>query len=794
MMLCSVQAQEDLFKQVFKKTTTSLVSLPVINSGNYLGDLKVKIINTDSVSEFEKEGLQKILVPIIDKKVSTKIFEKDSLFLNTNVLDGSGVILEYDVQSLVLKLDIDNKILKVKETNLAFNERPEWAKDAIMPSGFSGFVNFFNYYQKKTGDLENSFYTGDQNYNINYKKWSFYLQSTYQNDQQRKFSRQDMRLSFDDPKRLIRYQLGYLKYNTELYQSFIPAGGLMVSSDFSLNPYRLFNPTANREIYLESPSTVKIYVNSILIRTIKLPAGRHLIDELPLNEGLNNVTLEILDGRGREERIEFERFTSYSLIKKDIHEFSYALGKTSREDNNLIKYNEEDKRFFYLANHIWGATEFSNIGFNINGTRQQNVTGLVGRLQNAIGLTELNLSRSQLFTGTNGESGHGFAGKLSHRFTDYSNQRRLKNVQLSLEYLSPRFTGIGNTTFTQYATVSPELTYGQFISDNINIRLGARYRYLSNPNISSFYNINSGFSALISRNYQVSTQYSYSKFKGGEDEHQVIFTLNYSLPERGQFVTANYNSIPKESSLNWAYNGRSRPGSWNGRANIVNAPKKQRYEFDVERFDQWYTAALGHEINNGSRSNEQNNTNLNFHTALAFVGDHWSVSRPISESFIMIDTKEALKDVPLFINRNDENYTASTSPFGSAIIPHAQAYRFYPVKIDTRNVPIGVDSPKPEYVLMAPFRGGVLLDLTAKLNRAVVGKLYNEKGAMSLVVGHLQSSKEGSVKIPFFTNRKGRFLIESIELGEYNVIVNEQNLGVINVTSEGEGFIFWENK
>lgn len=299
---------------------------------------------------------------------------------------------------------------------------------------------------------------------------------------------------------------------------------------------------------------------------------------------------------------------------------------------------------------------------------------------------------------------------------------------------------------------------------------------------------------MIGRNYQLSGQYGYSKFRSGEDEHQVLLTLNYSIPERGHFLTANYNSVPKESSLNWAYNGRNRPGQWNTRANIVNAPKRERYEFDIERFDQWYTSAVGHEINQGADSSDQKITNLNFHTGIAFVGNKIGITRPVGESFILVSTEKALEDIPLFINRNKDNYTASTKPFGSAVIPYTQPYRYYPVRIDTRNVPIGVESPNPEYVLLPPFRGGTLLNLSSELNRAVVGKLYNEKGAMGLVVGYLVSVKNPDLKIPFFTNRKGRFLMESLALGNYKVMVNEKDYGTITVDDKGDDFIFWENQ
>ena len=786
--------QEKLFQQVFKKTTARITTLPVVYNGNFVGDLKVRVINAERISEFEKEKFKKIIEPIIDTKVIDELFKDKKDFFKTSNLDGSGIFLDYDLQNLVLRLSFDSSILKVRETRLAFNSRPKWAKDAIIPgSDFSGFINIYNYYQKTTGDLENTFYTGDQNYNINYKNWSFFGRSTYQNDKQRKFSRQDIRVTYDDIEGFARYQIGDLSYSTEQYQGFVPAAGILKSTNFNLNPYRLFNPAANREIYLENNSTVRIYVNSILIRTIRLPAGRHLIEELPLNEGLNNVTIEILDDRGRRETFAFDKFTSFNLIKKGLSEYSYAVGKTSLIDNDLVKYKDNDKQYIYLANHIWGASDFSNIGFNINGNRRQNVMGLIGRVQSKLGLSELNLTRSQLFNGQSGEEGSGFASLITHRLTDYSNQRRLKNIQLSLEYLSPKFTSMGLTSFNQYASLSPEINYGQFISDNMNIRLGARFNHISNKNISSFYNLNTGVTALVNKNYQISSQYSYSKFRNGVDEHQIILTLNYSLPERGQFATATYNSVPQEKSLNLAYNGRSRPDSFNARANLLNAPERQRYQFDIERFDQWYTTSIGHEINNGQRSNEQNNTNLTFHTSLAFVGDYWSISRPINESFIMVKTEDALSNIPLYIDRNEDNYTASTGPFSSAVIPFSQAYRFYPLKIDPRNIPVGVEFPKYEYVMMAPFRGGVLLKLTAKKNRAVVGKLFDGKQVMDLAVGYLESTNNKN-KIPFFTNRKGRFLIESIEQGEYKVIVNDQELGIIKVDESGENFIFWENK
>ena len=173
------------------------------------------------------------------------------------------------------------------------------------------------------------------------------------------------------------------------------------------------------------------------------------------------------------------------------------------------------------------------------------------------------------------------------------------------------------------------------------------------------------------------------------------------------------------------------------------------------------------------------------------AGGEVSISRPINQGFALVKNRRALKKHSLYLNRNGEDFEAETGLMSSAVLPNYQAYRYYPIRVDSRNIPMGIKAPPQEVVVAPPFRGGVLVSLDAEYSKALAGKIKWQGKGLALKMGSLQSVNDKE-SYSFFTNRKGRFLVEAVRPGEYQVIIGDKNLGNVTITEEGEGIQYWE--
>ncbi|MCR9203640.1 MAG: hypothetical protein NXH75_03620 [Halobacteriovoraceae bacterium] len=784
---------EDLFKKVFKKKSERLISLPLFFDSAFHGEGIFRIANSEKIISIQKEFISLKLANILNEDVMRKIQSQNGDHISVEFFEDLGMRFIFRSDRLIAELDIPSSLRIARDVNLAFNRIPRWAKNAKNPNGLSGFVNFYNFYRKDSLLSEDSI-TSDQNWNFNFGRFALFAQTSFQNDSQSRFIRQDVRLTYDQPNNLLRYQFGDLNYQVLDYQTFQPGAGIMVTTNFDLNPYRLFNPMGFREITLNAPSRVRVFINGILVQTLNLPVGRHRLDNLPLNEGINTIRLEIQDNRGRNEEIKFKGTTSYALIGKGLHEMTYGGGLPAESALQDRRYDTSDKKYFFVMNHLYGFSNNSNIGYGLMGNANQRLLSLRNLYQGQFGVSNLNLSFSQLLRPLSGGKGEGFGGRFTHVFRDYqSEERRLRTVDLGVEFLGPGFVAMDDRSPDENARVSPEIGYTQFITDSVNVRLRGLYRLNSKTSSSNFFNVSSALTYLYKRFYQFGLQYSYSGFKSGASDSQVLLSFNWAIPDQGHVVTTSYNTSNEEVNSQWNYTGRGRPSNLRGLVNFRHNETNENYEAEVGKQSQRYEANLNLLQREGRNIADSNLITGSFNTSLAFAGGEVSFSRPINQGFALVKAREALKGSNLFLNRNGEEFEAETGWLNSAVLPNYQAYRYYPIRVDSREVPFGIQVPPQEVVVMAPFRGGVLVPFSAKYSKALVGKVFYKDLPLALKTGQLVNKSENK-DYPFFTNRKGRFLIESIPPGIYEVYVEGKLLSTLKVKKEGEAIQRWEFK
>ncbi len=102
--------------------------------------------------------------------------------------------------------------------------------------------------------------------------------------------------------------------------------GLQYGTNFATDPRFVTFPLPALEALAEQPSVVEVLVNDIQRLRARVPTGPFTIPELPVITGAGEVQLRIRDILGRERTLAQSYYVSTRLLRRGLHDFSYAAG------------------------------------------------------------------------------------------------------------------------------------------------------------------------------------------------------------------------------------------------------------------------------------------------------------------------------------------------------------------------------------------------------------------------------------------------------------------------------------
>ncbi|GAM58959.1 hypothetical protein JCM19231_536 [Vibrio ishigakensis] len=130
----------------------------------------------------------------------------------------------------------------------------------------------------------------------------------------------------------------------------------------SLQPSRNIQNGGSQSIYLRESANVYIYINDIYFTDIRLPPGRYQLEDLPLDQGSNDIRIEIRYQSGEREVINYSQFFNTRLLRSGISDFSLYAGVASNIVDTDYEYDTEQ----YVAQgyYEYGLTNHLTIGLN----------------------------------------------------------------------------------------------------------------------------------------------------------------------------------------------------------------------------------------------------------------------------------------------------------------------------------------------------------------------------------------------------------------------------------------------
>jgi outer membrane usher protein len=136
-------------------------------------------------------------------------------------------------------------------------------------------------------------------------------------------------LTLDDPRRLLRWTLGDTFETTAMAGGLWGSallGGLSVGRDRAQGPYRLYAPLPSQRGFAASPSTLDIYVDGALVRSVPIAPGAFDLQNLPVPAGSSTLRTVLRDAYGRTQELSTTAWYSAGLLAEGFTDWSASAG------------------------------------------------------------------------------------------------------------------------------------------------------------------------------------------------------------------------------------------------------------------------------------------------------------------------------------------------------------------------------------------------------------------------------------------------------------------------------------
>ena len=579
--------------------------------------------------------------------------------------------------------------------------------------------------------------------------------------------RQNVRFIHDDPNHRTRYQAGDLLFPVSGYQSFRPMGGVAGFTHFGTQPYQVTTPVNSREIFLKTPSKVRVLLNGKETQTLFLPAGRHNIRDFPISNGVNVIDLEITDDVGRIEIIRVPYLLDTDLLAPGLSKFTYALGAPSEQNGSTKQY--EPKKIVATLSHKVGVTKTFTPGAFIQMDPAQALAGASFTWATQVGTFAAEPAISRV-----NANAYGYGSRSQYVLTDHKGpDHSPRNFGLGLELRSRRFALLGNTDPNELAShiLSTFLSHDlwSFASGNLAFEynfnrdhaLGYRNGYLLSAGLGRGWK--NGLNSTLSYTQQLDAL--------GNHRWSVFAFLTFAFPHSGHYATASADTETKTQRATWNYRPPHPIGSLSASAGAQNSPESLGVDADLAYLGNRGTASLGHTVEDKKHSTTTlHTTSLRAAAGLVYVGGRFSVSRPVADSFVLVSQQHALQKEKIELNPQDNGYWESRSDwFGPAVLPELTSYRYTDLNLSLPDVSEGRALERENYTLLPSYKSGLIIKTGNPGAVFLKGQFKSiAQTPLSLVSGNLRSVSEPSAGgLTFFTNRDGRFTIESLKPGTY---------------------------
>jgi len=783
-------SQDEIFRRMFGKDRPPVTAgrYVVVIDGMNAGEARIDPAGDGSIEgTFLKSVVVPLLLPEAASRLASFAARPSASFVELRSL---GYSLEFDAGQLVLVIGIpmSSRTTRVLPLN---PRKAGTAVSYVEQADVSAYVSVrggFDMVEASSSGTGLSGFGSDVDLGLNVSGIVGQARIRFDESARRRFSRTDVRLTYDDVSSLMRYELGDLSVNRRPYQVGPRIAGIAAYREYRIDPYLNFRASGERGFELETSSKVEVVVNGAPVRTFSLPAGRYSLRDLPLvSSATNDVQIRVTGASGRQETISFPAFAGIDLLDPGRDEFAINAGVPYRDRDGVRRYDDGD--FNVMGFYRRGLSQTLTVGATVEANRDLALIGGEVAWASPFGTIDVNaavdvrnpgLSSSRLalrylWREADQATGLGIDAELVLTGEDYRTLDQLLGGPVSPVYFRARLA--------------------KAVSTDLSLQIGGSYERVRDPDSGERWALGA---SLLKQFGPVSAGASLD-YERDSGRASAVGRLSLFVPlGRGAF-SSTYSS--RDNAMRAEYNQITAAGvgsfGYNVGAERRDGADRQfaRASYVANRFE----AAIDQSrTSSGGRSDVR--TGVSFGTALVMADGAFAVSRPISNSFAIVSNSSGVK-TPLAIEpraglgSTDVRYSAFTDFLGPGVVPDIPAYYERPIEVAAPGAPAGSGLGGDVFNLRPGFRSGYRLRVgTGTGSVSALGFLTSSDGTpLALASGEVRRT-DGDADAPpvqVFTNGAGRFFVEGlVPKGRYDLSITvggKVARSVIEVPADAQG-------
>lgn len=498
--------------------------------------------------------------------------------------------------------------------------------------------------------------------------------------------RLDTRYARDFPDSISTLTIGDSKTGSSNWSNQVYFGGIQYSTNFSIRPDVIPTPLPTLSGVAQAPSTVNIYVNSVLRASTHVDSGPFALSNIPVFTGQGNVQMVVQDALGRQQVISQPFINSPLMLREGIHAGSFEAG-LQHKNYGLASSSYSDG--FASGTYRQGFSQFTAETHAEATAHNQNV---------GVGSTAPVFNFAVLTASVAGSRAQGASGGL---------------LNLQLSHLSPRFGISVSDTVTSRnywqlgydshnRPASHQLMAQGSIYFGAGVSLSVNYLNQANRRLQNVKAVAAGLSFDMRRYGRLSLSVNKALTSTRTLTAGVLWTIPYG---NQSIATSEINFGDQDTKLNLGvFKSPDIEGGWGYRARttIIN---NESQDVGVS-----YLGRLGKIDLSANHIAGQYNERLAATGGIAMLGGIVRPARWIDGSFAMAEVPLD-KTVDVYLNNRVIGHTDRS---GIAMLPSLVAYEENRIRLDDARIPLDVALNLSEHIVTPPRKGGYLIRFEAK--------------------------------------------------------------------------------
>lgn len=550
-------------------------------------------------------------------------------------------------------------------------------------------------------------------------------QSAAMGNSQSQFSnvRLDSTYSYSFPDEMLTLRLGDTLTRSVPWSRATRIGGIQLSRNFGLQPYRTTAPIPALMGTSAVPSDISLFINGIKQYQGNVPAGPFTLNAPTGLVGTGNAQVLLTDALGRSTTLQFNFYGTNQLLAKGLSDWSVEFG--------WVRRNYGNSSFDYASDPA--ASGSWNYGLTDQLTVQTHAEATTKLLNAGAGAAWKAGGLGVLTAGTAYSHNDKQSGVLGQVGYNWSNENLFTNLQATRANEGYRDTASLYDAARMKSSGRAIMGFSTPALGNFN--LGVVYlrnfgqepqRYATfgwSRSLSSRGYVNLSVNRNLDDNRLSNVQLQMSWFL--DNRMSVGSTVSHQDGNTRVSAYADQRA-PSEGGWGWSTQAQSgNGGSGQARVEYIGA----NYEANAIM----------------ARNGNSTTAGLGASGALIWMDGHTFASRSVYDSFAVVSTA-GVPNVPI---KRENVLVGKTNEDGVMLVPQIGAYRSNKISIDPMDLPAQMRVPEVDHVIVPTDRSGVLVSFALQRIRSATILLHSADGKplpVGALVTAVDANASGDIK------------------------------------------------